>query len=162
MSENTQQAKRGWAKVIRNFLIYIGIWVLISFFASLVFSTRPVFEVVNNTGVTWDELDVLWMEGIGSLPSIRQYDEDVPPGGKVDVDRTAPWYAKPEDFSLRLTYLQKVAWGIAVRYPGEKRPINLIYSYVDNIPPYLFFWNIELYRITVHEGNGVQLERRWW
>jgi hypothetical protein len=131
---------------------------------TLVRSYRPMIIVVNGTNHTWEAVWIRHCWGIGLAPRQSQVvGRSVAPGEAVRADHTSC-----RDTSVDLSsewFSPRGTWGIAVEYENDERPVELVYfwsrSHMQDFKIWRF-WDSELYRIVVHEGNGVEMERRWW
>lgn len=154
--ENTRSAAY-WSTLLSrvNRILWSGIGVC--FLVSMILGSRPAVIVHNETGQTWDKVyrRVCWGPG-----GKGGNDTDVPPGGVFNVRRFDCSMGSVDNL-LPWEYVAST-WGVAVQYPGETEPVELVYFLSEGGTPWLRFWDIDLIRVVVHEGNRVEIGWRWW
>lgn len=133
------------------------VWGIIGgcFITSTVLADRPAITILNDTGQMWDGVYIRWCWGGGELIEKAVPFGEVVEAGRADcsmgsVDNLWPWESMP------------FTWGVAIEYPNDPDPVELVYFVSDGSTPWLRFWNIDLVHVVVHEGNRVEIAKRWW
>jgi len=147
--------RTSWTKIVSRANRILWSVIGACLFVSMILGDRPAVMIHNETERTWDKVyeRVCW--GPGGVDDV-----DIPPGGVFTVgrydcsmgsmDKLLPWeYATS-------------SWGVAVQYHGETEPVELVYFVSEGGTPWLRFWDIDLIRVVVHEGNRVEIATRWW